>query len=188
VFELVYSNRRLPSRRKPGNTCFSISLPESKRAYSIGFVRKNSETLGFIVKRVEGGKGKFPPLCDLPNSVPNLPPWARWGISPSAKPTHPSALSALVRVSPPSTFNSNGMQNWDFLRPVKLVFGVRTSADLFYAEEIERLANQLPNFSYEPYASRENSQKAKSGRVTDAITKNSLTGTKNSISAVRLPW
>lgn len=43
-------------------------------------------------------------------------------------------------------------------------------SDLFYAEEIERLANQLSDFSYEPYASRENSQKAKSGRVTDAIT------------------
>ena len=58
----------------------------------------------------------------------------------------------------------------EFSSPVKLVFGVRTTSDLFYAEEIERLANQLSNFSYEPYVSRENSTEVKTGRVTDVIT------------------
>lgn len=62
VFELVFQPTEFLSPKAGEYVVFTIS-PGVKRAYSIAF-RRDDGALGFIVKRVEGGKGS-PVLCDM---------------------------------------------------------------------------------------------------------------------------
>lgn len=53
---------------------------------------------------------------------------------------------------------------------INLVFWVRTTPDLFYAEELKALGDKYPNFSYELYLSREESETTTKWYITDFLT------------------
>jgi NAD(P)H-flavin reductase len=57
---------------------------------------------------------------------------------------------------------------------IKLLFWVKQLKDLFYIKELEEIKNQNPNFDFQIYLSREESEKYNKWYVTDFLTKNNI--------------
>jgi NAD(P)H-flavin reductase len=74
----------------------------------------------------------------------------------------------------PLYFQIRALIEKNIVSPVKFVFGVRDSSDLFYQTELQEMTRSLPSLQFTQYMSRETTPDTLKGYVTDAITKENI--------------
>lgn len=142
------------------------------RAYSI--LEKSWKKLHFIIWKIELENGwrwgsKF--LCEAKTWTELRWIWASGNFVVKENEKNKLFLwtgTGFVPLYSMIQFALENNYNWN----LQLVFWVRTFADTFYLQELEKLREKYKNFSFEIYLSREEKQGFKKWYITEYITKN----------------
>ena len=74
----------------------------------------------------------------------------------------------------PLYFQIRAMMDTEIQTSLMYIFGVRSSADIFYTDELNRMKQKYPSFDYQIFLSQEDSVGSTRGRVTDFITNENI--------------
>lgn len=166
VYELIFT---IPETIvvEPGQYVLFM-LPKSKlrRAYSIGYT--DGQTFTFIIKQLDGGVGSTE-ICSLEigEEIMGMVPLGHFVLK--TNPT-PKLFIGTGTGFAPLYFQIRAMMDTDIQTPLLYLFGIRTEADIFYIEELNRIKKEYPLFDYRIYLSQEDSETTVRGRVTDFLT------------------
>ncbi|MCP4524018.1 MAG: FAD-dependent oxidoreductase [Candidatus Gracilibacteria bacterium] len=168
IYELIYEAKDL-FKFTPGQFITFILPNIGGRAYSVLEIQGNQLTL--IIKKwlqKDGGRGGSQYICNQE-------------VGSSLSGTHPAGHFLLQKTENNKLFIGTGtgfvpLYN-QILSAVKrksehkivLLFGSRTSQDLFYREELEELSKKYENFDYQIYLSREKDTPHNIGYVTEYL-------------------
>jgi NAD(P)H-flavin reductase len=130
----------------PGQFAMVEVAPNIKRAYSIASLPEDSGSLTFCVGTAPGGVGsKFFESLEIGDTLNLELPYGVFTVKSAEKPllfvATGSGIAPFKAMVPDLLANR-------FDRPVDLLFGVRSEADLFYAEFFANLAAQYSNFRF----------------------------------------
>lgn len=166
VYELIFTIPEM-IRVEPGQYALFM-LPKSKlrRAYSIGYT--DGQTFTFIIKQLEGGVGSTE-ICSLEmgEEILGMVPLGHFVLK--ANPT-PKLFVGTGTGFAPLYFQIRAMMDTAIQTPLLYLFGIRTQADIFYIEELNRIKKEYPLFDYHIFLSQEDSENTIRGRVTDFLT------------------
>jgi len=170
VYELIFrTNESVPT--EPGQYVLFL-LPKSKlrRAYSIGYT--DGETFTFIIKQIEKGVGSTE-ICstEIGEEIMGMVPLGHFVLQETSA---PKLFVGTGTGFAPLYFQIRAMMDSGIETPLLFIFGVRTKADVFYIEELERIKKGYPLFDYRLFLSREDSENTFRGRVTDFLTKENV--------------
>lgn len=157
-----------------------LEIPASpkKRAYSIASAPRMDHAIQLLIEVVPGGQASSY-ITDLKigEQISFYAPAGGFTVSPEVQAT----MDPLVFVatgsglSPLRSMILDQLRTRESTRPIKLYWGMREAADLFWLDYFEELRKNYPNFSYEITLSRppENWTLAR-GRVTNSLSVNEL--------------
>lgn len=170
VYELIFTISE-PIQAEPGQYVLFL-LPKSKlrRAYSIGYT--DGQTFTFIIKQIEGGAGSTE-ICSLEvgEELIGIVPLGHFVLKAN---TTPKLFIGTGTGFAPLYFQIRAMMDSGIETPLFFIFGVRTSADIFYIDELNRMKQVYPSFDYRIYLSQEDAENTVRGRVTDFLTKENV--------------
>jgi NAD(P)H-flavin reductase len=170
VYELIFTIPEAISV-EPGQYVLFL-LPKSKlrRAYSIGYT--DGQTFTFIIKQIEGGAGSTE-ICSLEvgESIVGMVPLGHFVLKVN---TAPKLFIGTGTGFAPLYFQIRAMMDSGIETPLLFLFGIRTSADIFYIAELNRMKEVYPSFDYWIYLSQEDAENTVRGRVTDFLTKENV--------------
>lgn len=170
VYELVFTT---PERIEvaPGQYVLFM-LPKSKlrRAYSIGYT--DGQEFIFIIKQLDGGVGSTE-ICSLEigEEIIGMVPLGHFVLQAN---NTPKLFIGTGTGFAPLYFQIRALMDTGIQTPLKYIFGVRSSVDIFYIEELNRMKREYPSFDYQIFLSQEDSAHTTHGRVTDFITKENI--------------
>lgn len=154
MYELIFTTpESVPT--EPGQYVLFL-LPKSKlrRAYSIGYT--NGQTFTFIIKQIEGGAGSTEIcLTEIGEEIIGMVPLGHFILQ---KTSAPKLFIGTGTGFAPLYFQIRAMMDSGIETPLFFVFGVRTSADVFYTEELNRMKQAYPIFDYRIYLSQEDAE------------------------------
>ena len=167
VFKLSFS---LENKKEAKEGQFiNFLLPESWwRAYSI--LEQNWYNLSFIIKRVENGRWWSKEICDL-----ELWTELKW--------VWPAGHFLLNNNTKNKLFIWTGawlvplyfmIKNINKDIKSKLLFWVRTKKDLFYLKKLDKIKKINPNFDYEVFLSKEETNEYNKWYVTNYLNKENI--------------
>lgn len=142
--------------------------PGVKRAYSVASLPQDLATLTFCVGTAPGGTGsRYFENLKVGDSVNLELPYGVFTVRSDDKPLLFVATGSGI--APFKSMVADLLAN-RFDRPLDLLFGVRSEADLFYAEYFANLAAQYRNFRFMATLSQPGEKWAGSrGRVTSVL-------------------
>jgi ferredoxin-NADP reductase len=164
VFELIVAPSS-PLSASPGQFSMFVLPSGLRRSYSISWT--TDDRVSYIIKRLEGGKGSTE-LSELPigSEFSTMPPLGHFVLSDGDR---SRCFIGTGTGFAPLYCQARAMLERGDSRPALLVFGVRSAADVFYREELDRLANAHPNFRVRYFLSREEAPGYERGYVTETI-------------------
>ncbi|MDD5377156.1 MAG: FAD-dependent oxidoreductase [Candidatus Gracilibacteria bacterium] len=165
VYELIFTIQE-PVQVESGQYVLFM-LPESKlrRAYSIGYT--DGQTFTFIIKRIDGGAGSTE-ICSLQTGEEIIGTVPLGHFILQKNPT-PKLFIGTGTGFAPLYFQIRAMMDTTIQTSLLFLFGVRTLSDVFYIDELNRMKSEYPMFDYQIFLSREDSEIAIHGRVTDFL-------------------
>jgi len=170
VYELIFKTQE-PVQVEPGQyVLFVLTKSKLRRAYSIGYT--DGQTFTFIIKQIEGGAGSTE-ICstEIGEEIIGMVPLGHFVL----KTTTTSKLFIGTGTGfAPLYFQIRAMMNSGIETPLLFIFGVRTTSDVFYIDELNRMKKEYPMFDYQIFLSQEDSEKTVRGRVTDFLTPENL--------------
>ncbi|MDD2891460.1 MAG: FAD-dependent oxidoreductase [Candidatus Gracilibacteria bacterium] len=170
VYELTFTTPE-KINVEPGQYVLFI-LPKSKlrRAYSIGYT--DGQTFTFIIKQIEGGAGSTE-ICstEVGEELVGMVPLGHFVLKEN---TTPKLFIGTGTGFAPLYFQIRAMMDSGIETPLMYIFGVRTTSDIFYIDELNRMKEVYPSFDYRIYLSQEDSENTTRGRVTDFLTKENV--------------
>ncbi len=152
----------------PGQFAMVEVAPNVKRAYSIASLPEDLSSLTFVVGTAPGGIGsKFFESLAVGDSINLELPYGVFNVKSAEKPllfvATGSGIAPFKAMVPDLLANR-------FDRPVDLLFGVRSEADLFYAAYFAELATRYGNFRFLATLSQPSEKWTGSrGRVTSVL-------------------
>lgn len=165
VYELVFET---PEKIEvaPGQYALFL-LPKSKlrRAYSIGYT--DGQKFTFIIKQLEGGVGSTE-ICSLGlgEEIMGMVPLGHFVLKAN---TTPKLFIGTGTGFAPLYFQIRAMMDSGIETPLLYIFGIRTAADIFYIDELNRMKQAYPLFDYKIYLSQDDAENTTRGRVTDFL-------------------
>lgn len=144
---------------------------EVYRAYSVASSTEHTDRLELLIGYEAGGKCTtyVHQYLKVKDTLTVIGPYGEFFYHPGEKPmvfvaigTGMAPLLAIIRHMHATHIN----------RQATFYFGAKTSKDLFYIEELEAIAKDMPNFTFVPCLSRAEPDEVwhgKRGRVTDLI-------------------
>lgn len=139
------------------------------RSYSISSTPADP-TLQFCVKKVENGLGSaFFEHMNVGDSADVKGPLGRFVINNETE-KH-TFIATGVGLAPIMGMIRDELKNKKHTTPLHLIFGVRTTSDIFWAEELEELNSLFPHFTYTTCLTQaDESWSGAQGRVTTQLT------------------
>lgn len=166
VFEVTCSSSESP-QPQPGQYVL-FQLPSGlKRAYSVSFAKGGKFT--FIIKRIPFEWSGSSEICDSPIGTvfTGMGPMWHFVLTDSDV---PRLFLGTGTGFAPLYFQVRALEEQNFASKTEFVFGVRTTDDIFYRSEFERLTAKSSNFSFVQFLSQDASENARKGYVTDILT------------------
>lgn len=142
-----------------------------RRAYSIAF--QNWNKFEFIIKRLENGRWWSKEICDLELETSLDFIWPIWHFVLKETPENKLFIGTGTGFAPLYFQIKKSIELW-LKSNLHFIFWVRHLEDIFYESELEKIKNENPNFDYNLYLSREESQKYTKWYVTDFLKKENI--------------
>lgn len=170
VYELIFTTQESVQVEPGQYTLFMLPKSKLRRAYSIGYT--DGQTFTFIIKQLEGGVGSTE-ICSLEigGEIIGMTPLGHFVLKAN---TTPKLFIGTGTGFAPLYFQIRAMMDSGIETPLLFLFGVRTSADIFYIDELNRMKHMYPLFDYRIYLSQEDAENTVRGRVTDFLTKENV--------------
>ena len=169
VYELVFKTQE-PVQVEPGQyVLFLLPKLKLRRAYSIGYT--NGQNFTFI-KQIEGGAGSTE-VCstEIGEEIIGMVPLGHFVLKAN---TTPKLFIGTGTGFAPLYFQIRAMMDSGIETPIMYIFGIRTTSDIFYIDELNRIKKEYPMFDYQIFLSQEDSENTVRGRVTDFLTEENL--------------
>lgn len=142
-----------------------------RRSYSI--VSSSDDNHGFhlLAEMIEGGKGStFWSRIELGATVEVLAPLGRFVVQEESKAKKLLFVATGSGIAPIYSMINDLLINQHELRPMRLHWGLRNEANMFWFDNFERLMEQHPNFVFDPVLSNPGSEWSLcSGHVQDCL-------------------
>lgn len=173
-FELV-----LPDRMEyEAGQYVSLKINEQheRRCYSIASTPDDDHGFHILAEMVEGGKGsEYLKKLSPGDEVEALAPLGRFVIEPSeSKLLFVATGSGIV---PIYAMINDLLINKQEKRQMRLHWGMRSEEDLFFVDNLERLADEYPNFVFDIVLSKPGTEwDLCSGHVQDCLTRDFVGG------------
>lgn len=149
---------------------FALSEGGMRRSYSIASTPDITHGFSIVAEMVEHGKGsEFLKSLDVGQEIEVLGPLGRFVVTESSqeKILFVATGSGIV---PIYSMINDLLINKHETRQVRLHWGMRSEAELFYIDNFERLMEAHPNFVFDPVLSRPSSNWSLcSGHVQDCL-------------------
>lgn len=171
MYELIFTTpESIPV--EPGQyTLFTLRDSKLRRAYSIAYT--DGQTFTFIIKQLDGGSGSTE-ICSLQigEEIMGMVPLGHFVLQ---KTPAPKLFIGTGTGFAPLYFQIRAMIDSGIQTPLLYIFGIRTRADIFYIDELNRMKKEYPLFDYRIFLSQEDSENTVRGRVTDFLTRENIT-------------
>jgi NAD(P)H-flavin reductase len=170
VYELIFAVQETVTVEPGQYVLFMLPVSKLRRAYSIGYT--DGQTFTFIIKHLEGGAGSTE-ICSLEigEEIIGMVPLGHFVLRAN---TTPKLFIGTGTGFAPLYFQIRAMMDSGIETPLKYIFGIRTRADIFYIDELNRMKKEYPLFDYKIFLSQEDSEDTTRGRVTDFLTKENI--------------
>ncbi len=170
VYELVFTTSDFISVEPGQYVLFMLPKSKLRRAYSIGYT--DGQTFTFIIKQLDGGVGSTE-ICSLEigEEIIGMVPLGHFVLKNTLA---PKLFIGTGTGFAPLYFMIRALMDLGSQTPLVYVFGIRTIADIFYIDELNRIKQNYPKFDYQLFLSQEDSEDTIRGRVTDFLTEENI--------------
>ncbi len=170
VYELIFTTAEKVQVEPGQYTLFILPKSKLRRAYSIGYT--DGQTFTFIIKQLDGGAGSTE-ICflEIGENIMGMVPLGHFVLKSNAT---PKLFIGTGTGFAPLYFQIRAMMDSGIKTSLKYIFGIRTRADIFYIDELNRMKKEYPLFDYQIFLSQEDSENTTRGRVTDFLTKENI--------------